>query len=193
MPVSDPPPTLLDKSSMAACIDRLAAEICQGSQGSQGSQGARCLALVGIHRRGVPLAQRIAAAIRRSGPCAEIVTGTIDVTQYRDDLQTMKRLPKLEGSDIPFDVEDSHVVICDEVLYTGRTIRAAIDELMSFGRPRRIQLAILVDRGGRELPIQPDYTGLLHPVPAGKHIRVQFEEVDGLDTVFVQPWITPTP
>ncbi len=187
MPVTDQPPTLLDKSSMAACIDRLAEEICQGSK------GASRLALVGIHRRGVPLAQRIAAAIQRGGPCAEIVQGTIDVTQYRDDLQTMKRLPKLEGSDIAFDVDDTHIVICDEVLYTGRTIRAAIDELMGFGRPRRVQLAVLVDRGGRELPIQPDYLGLYHPVTAEEHIRVQFEEVDGVDTVFVQPWTTSMP
>ena len=186
MPVTAQPPPLLDKISMAACIERLAVEICQGSQ------GATRLALVGIHRRGVPLAQRVAAAIQR-GPCAEIVQGTIDVTQYRDDLQTMKRLPKLEGSDIPFDVDDAHVVLFDEVLYTGRTIRAAIDELMSFGRPRRVQLAVLVDRGGRELPIQPDYTGLYHPVAGDRHIRVQFEEVDGVDTVFVQPWITPAP
>ena len=171
---------------MAACIERLALEICQGSQGAQR------LALVGIHRRGVPLAQRIAAALQRQ-PCAEIVQGTIDVTQYRDDLQTMRRLPKLEGSDIGFDVEDANVVICDEVLYTGRTIRAALDELLSFGRPRRVQLAVLVDRGGRELPIQPDYVGLHHSVAADEHIRVQFEEVDGVDTVFVQPWSTPSP
>ena len=186
MPVTAQTPTLLDKSSMAACIERLAAEI------SQSARGANRLALVGIHRRGVPLAQRIAAAIQR-GPCPEIVQGTIDVTQYRDDLQTMKRLPKLEGSDIGFDVEDTHIVICDEVLYTGRTIRAAIDELMGFGRPRRVQLAVLVDRGGRELPIQPDYVGLHHPVPPDEHIRVQFEEVDGVDTVFVQPWINSAP
>ncbi len=186
MPVTASPPTLLDKPSMAACIERLAREICEGAR------GAKRLALVGIHRRGVPLAQRIAAVLQLQ-PCSEIVQGTIDVTQYRDDLQTMQRLPKLEGSDIGFDVEDAHVVICDEVLYTGRTIRAAIDELMSFGRPKRVQLAVLVDRGGRELPIQPDYTGLYHPVAADEHIRVQFEEVDGVDTVFVQPWITPSP
>ena len=165
---------------MAACVARLAEEI-----GSVSIKGGR-LALVGIHRRGVPFAQRIAASIEQSKGI-EVLQGTIDTTQYRDDLQTMKLLPKLEGSDIAFDLDDAHVVLCDEVLFTGRTIRAAIDELMSFGRPRRIQLAVLVDRGGRELPIQPDYVGLHHPVSEGERICVQFEEVDGVDTVFVQP------
>jgi len=175
----------MDKAGMAACIERLAEEICQGSQ------GARQLALVGIHRRGVPLAHRLAAAMAGK-PCASIVLGSIDVTQYRDDLQTMKVLPKLEGSDIVFDMDDAHVVLCDEVLYTGRTIRAAIDELLDFGRPRKVQLAVLVDRGGRELPIQPDYVGLYHEVDDSERICVQFEELDGLDTVFVQPSTTPS-
>lgn len=182
-----PSPTLLDKSGMAGCIERLATEICASFK------DAPRLALVGIHRRGVPLAQRLAAAIRQEFPKMEIVQGTIDVTQYRDDLKTMKRLPKLEGSHIGFDVEETPVIICDEVMHTGRTIRAAIDELMGFGRPCRVQLAVLVDRGGREFPIQPEYVGLHHPVAADLHIRVQFEEVDGVDTVFVQPWISPAP
>ncbi len=185
MPATPPHPTLMDKAAMAACIERLANEICLGCQGAQQ------LALVGIHRRGVPLAHRIAAAMAGKSCCANIVLGTIDVTQYRDDLQTLKRLPKLEGSDISFDVDDAHVVLCDEVLYTGRTVRAAIDELLGFGRPRKVQLAALVDRGGRELPIQPDYVGLYHEIDPSERITVRFEEVDGLDTVFVQPWTTP--
>ncbi len=185
MPATSPPTsTLLDQAGMAACLERLATEICAASP-----DGAP-VALVGVHRRGVPMARRIAAALSARLSKA-VPLGTIDVTQYRDDLKTLKVLPKLEGSDITFDVNDAHVVLCDEVLHTGRTIRAAMDELLGYGRPRKVQLAVLVDRGGRELPIQPDYTGLHHEVDAGQRVTVRFEEVDGRDTVYLEPWITP--
>ncbi len=177
----------MGKDEMAACIERLAASICARAQ------GAAQLALVGVHRRGVPLSQRIAAALKGL-PCGtKIVLGTIDITQYRDDLKAMKVLPRLEGSDIDFDMEDAHVVLCDEVIYTGRTTRAALDELLDFGRPHCVQLAVLIDRGARELPIQPDYVGMtLTDIAADERVCVRFAEEDGFDAVYVQRSATPT-
>ena len=172
---------LLDKAGMAACIERMAEEICAAHA------GAKTLALVGVHKRGVPLAQRLARAMQTKPNC-QVHVGTIDITQYRDDLKTMDVLPKLEGSDIPFDVNDVHVVLCDEVLYTGRTIRAALDELLDHGRPARVQLAVLVERAGREFPIQPDYVGIHAEAAPEERVRVRFEEVedDGTDKVFIE-------
>lgn len=170
---------LLDKAAMAGAIRRLAEEICEKNK------GARQLALIGIHKRGVPLAYRIAAELRALN-CTEVLIGTIDITQYRDDLAMMKMVPKLEGSDIPFDIDDAQVVLCDEVIFTARSVRAAIDELLDHGRPARVQLAVLIDREGREFPIQPDYVGLQVKVGATERVSVRFEEVDGDDAVFVQ-------
>ena len=119
----------------------------------------------------------------------EVDIGTVDITQYRDDLQTMRVVPALEGSDISFDVDDAVIILCDEVIYTGRTTRAALDELLDFGRPRCVQLAVLVDRGGRELPLQPDFVGTqLDPasLAAGERVSVRFAECDGWDEVFVR-------
>ncbi len=170
---------MLDKADMAAAIRRLAEEICEKNQ------GAGQLALIGIHKRGVPLAHRLVAEMR-SMECTSVLVGTIDITQYRDDLALMKMVPKLEGSDIPFDIDDAQVVLCDEVLFTGRSVRAAIDELLDHGRPARVQLAVLIDRDGREFPIQPDYIGLHVQVGAAERVSVRFEEVDGEDAVYVQ-------
>jgi pyrimidine operon attenuation protein / uracil phosphoribosyltransferase len=171
----------MDQAEMAACIGRLASSICEKAR------GAAQLAFVGVHRRGVPFSQRLAAAVAELGCQTSIVLGTIDITQYRDDLKAMRVLPRLEGSDIDFDMENAHVVLCDEVIYTGRTTRAALDELLDFGRPQCVQLAVLVDRGGRDLPIQPDYVGMsIHDVPANERVCVRFAEVDGFDAVFVQ-------
>lgn len=164
---------------MAGIIRRLAADICEKNR------DARQLALIGIRKRGVPLAERLAAEMREK-PCAEVLIGAIDITQYRDDIALMKMVPKLEGSDIPFDIDDAHVVLCDEVLYTGRSVRAAIDELLDHGRPARVELAVLVDREGREFPIQPDFAGLQVKVKENERVSVRFEEVDGEDLVFVQ-------
>lgn len=171
---------LLDPAQMASCIERLAKEICESNRSS------KQLALVGVHKRGVPLAQRIAAAMKAM-PCAEVQLGTIDITQYRDDLKQMKVLPKLEGSDIAFDINDTHVVICDEVLYTGRTVRAALDELLDHGRPARVQLAVLVERPGREFPIQPDFVGIHAEAGTDERVCVRFAEVDDRDQVYIQP------
>jgi pyrimidine operon attenuation protein / uracil phosphoribosyltransferase len=170
---------LLDKAAMAGAIRRLAVEICGKNQ------GAGQLALIGIHKRGVPLAHRLAEEIR-SMPCADVHVGTIDITQYRDDLALMKMVPKLEGSDIPFSIDDAQVVLCDEVIFTARSVRAAIDELLDHGRPARVQLAVLIDREGREFPIQPDYVGLHVKVGPTERVSVRFEEVDGEDAVYVQ-------
>jgi pyrimidine operon attenuation protein / uracil phosphoribosyltransferase len=172
---------LMGKDEMAACIERMAASICAGAQGAQQ------LALVGVHRRGVPLSQRLAVALKGMACNTQIVMGTIDITQYRDDLKSMRVLPRLEGSDIDFDMENAHVVLCDEVIYTGRTTRAALDELLDFGRPHCVRLAVLIDRGARELPIQPDYVGMtISDIPAEDRICVRFVEDDGTDSVYVQ-------
>jgi pyrimidine operon attenuation protein/uracil phosphoribosyltransferase len=171
---------LLDKSSLAGAVRRVAVEICQLNQGHEQ------IALIGIHKRGVPLARRLAAELQ-SLSTAEVLVGSIDITQYRDYLAMMKMVPKLEGSDISFSIDDANVVICDEVIFTGRSVRAALDELLDHGRPARVQLAVLVDRPGREFPIQPDYVGIrIEPGPH-ERVAVRFEEVDGQDAVFVQP------
>jgi pyrimidine operon attenuation protein / uracil phosphoribosyltransferase len=170
---------LLDAAGMAVAIDRLAADICADAK----SCGVTSVALIGVHNRGVPLAHRIAAAMQQ---CSTQI-GTIDVTQYRDDLNQLAVLPQLIGSEIPFDVNDALVVLCDEVFYTGRTIRAAIDELMDHGRPRIVRLAVLVQRTGHEFPIHPDYVGLHATALPGERVRVRFTEVDDRDAVFIEP------
>ncbi len=170
---------LLDKPAMASAVRRLADEICAKNK------DAGQLALIGIHKRGVPLAWRLAAEMK-SRPCAEVLVGTIDITQYRDDLSMMKMVPKLEGSDIPFSIDDAVVVLCDEVIFTGRSVRAALDELLDHGRPRRVQLAVLVDRAGREFPVQPDFAAHRITLSDDERVSVLFEEVDGEDAVLVQ-------
>ena len=167
----DTPRTLLTKAQMAEGIESLAKKICENNQ------HAKEIALVGIHRRGVPLAIRIAAQMNRMG-CVKPLLGSIDITQYRDDLSTFQMVPKLEGSEIAFDIDDLDVILCDEVIYTGRSVRAALDELLNFGRPRTVQLAVMVDRGGRELPVQPDYSVLDVTVLTTERVAVRFEEVD---------------
>jgi pyrimidine operon attenuation protein / uracil phosphoribosyltransferase len=148
------------------------------------------IALVGIFTRGVPLARRIAARIESMGG-RRVLVGTIDITQYRDDLNTFQMVPKLEGSDIPFDIDGLNVVLCDEVIFTGRSVRAALDELLNFGRPKRVQLAVLVDRCGREFPVQPDFAALKVTLAPGERVAVRFEEVDGQDACTVQTQASP--
>lgn len=171
----------LDQTQMAECIQRLAAAI------AAAHAGADNLALVGIHKRGVPLAYRIAHRLRTDHEIACVV-GTIDITQYRDDLGSFAILPRLEGSDIPFDIDDAPVVLCDEVIFTGRSVRAAIDALMDFGRPRCVELATLIDRDGREFPIQPTYCGDRIQVPANQRVAVRFAEIedDQEDAVYIE-------
>ena len=176
---------LMDPAAMAESVRRLAADILAADNDPQ-----QPLVLVGIHKRGVQLAGRLAAAIEAQTGRA-ISVGTVDITQYRDDLGSLRDLPSLVGSDIPFDIDNARVILCDEVIHTGRSIRAALGELLDFGRPGRVQLAVLVDRGGREFPIQPDFTG--HKVAIGDNERVSvlFSEVDDEDAVLVVSGAAP--
>jgi pyrimidine operon attenuation protein / uracil phosphoribosyltransferase len=144
--------------------------------------GTADLALVGIQRRGVPLADRMAAAIA-ANEGVSVPVGALDITFYRDDLSLVAHQPIVKGTHLPFDLNGLTVVIVDDVLYTGRTIRAAMDALMDFGRPRAISLAVLIDRGHRELPIRADHVGKNVPTSDEEVIRVHLLEVDGDDQV----------
>jgi pyrimidine operon attenuation protein/uracil phosphoribosyltransferase len=144
--------------------------------------GTDDVVLVGIQRRGVELAQRLAKLVEAQEGKG-ITTGKLDITLYRDDLSTVGPRPVIGETDLPDDLDGRTVVIVDDVLYTGRTIRAAMDELADFGRPRRILLCVLVDRGGRELPIQPDIVGLRKAIGPDERVDVLVRELDGRDTV----------
>ncbi len=139
--------------------------------------------LVGIHRRGVPLAQRLAKVLEEERPGVQV--GMLDSTLYRDDPQRATFTPDFGKTQLPNDLKGQLVILVDDVLYTGRTIRAAIDALFEYGRPARIELAVLVDRGGRELPIQPDYCGLEQPLGKESYLRVRLREQDGQDGLFL--------
>ena len=144
--------------------------------------GTADLALVGIQRRGVPLAHRMAEAIVEH-EAARVPVGALDITFYRDDLSLVAHQPIVKGTELPFDLNGLTVVIVDDVLFTGRTVRAAMDALMDFGRPRAIRLAVLVDRGHRELPIRADHVGKNVPTSREEVIKVHVAEVDGADGV----------
>ena len=144
--------------------------------------GTTDLALVGIQRRGVPLADRMAAAIA-AHEGVSVAVGALDITFYRDDLSLVAHQPIVKGTHLPFDLNGLTVVIVDDVLYTGRTVRAAMDALMDFGRPRAISLAVLIDRGHRELPIRADHVGKNVPTSEAEVIHVRLVEVDGDDRV----------
>jgi pyrimidine operon attenuation protein/uracil phosphoribosyltransferase len=147
--------------------------------------GTQDLFLVGIQRRGVPLAQRIAAAIREHEG-VDIPVGALDITFYRDDLSMIAQQPVVKGTSLPFDLNGRTIVLVDDVLYTGRTIRAALDALMDFGRPAVVRLAVLVDRGHRELPIRADHVGKNVPTSREESVRVHLTEVDGIDGVEIE-------
>src|SRR6187455_215341 len=147
--------------------------------------GTERLALVGIERRGVPLAERVAEAIAASTG-ARLPVGSLDITFYRDDLTTLDRGPQLKGQDLPFDPAATTIVIVDDVLYTGRTIRAAMDALVDRGRPAAVRLAVLVDRGHRELPIRADHVGKNVPTSREETVRVHVAEIDGTDEVLIE-------
>ena len=158
---------------------RISHEIVEKQAGTAG------LVLVGIQRRGVPLARRIAASIAEHEG-VEVPVGALDITFYRDDLSLVAQQPLVKGTDLPFDLNESTIVLVDDVLYTGRTIRAAMDALVDFGRPRAIRLAVLVDRGHRELPIRADHVGKNVPTSREELVRVHLAEVDGEDGVDIE-------
>lgn len=162
---------LLSASEIERTLVRLAHEIVEKSNGCEG------MVLVGIKRRGVPLAQRLASLISSIEKCP-VGTGTLDIQFYRDDLSTADVRPVVTPGAIGCEITGKDVVLCDDVLYTGRTIRAALDALFDHGRPRRVQLAVLVDRGHRELPIQATYVGRHVPTSSREIIEVKFQEVD---------------
>jgi pyrimidine operon attenuation protein/uracil phosphoribosyltransferase len=159
-------------------IVRISHEIVEKQAGTEG------LALVGIQRRGVPLAQRVAAAIEEHEG-VRLPVGALDITFYRDDLSLVAQQPIVKGTDLPFDLNGATLVLVDDVLYTGRTIRAAMDALIDFGRPRAIRLAVLIDRGHRELPIRADHVGKNVPTSREEIVHVHVVETDGDDGVTI--------
>jgi pyrimidine operon attenuation protein/uracil phosphoribosyltransferase len=167
---------LMDKSAMERALRRISHEIIEKNK------GVKDVKIIGIQRRGVPLSQEIAEHIQQvEGERPE--TGILDITFYRDDLSLMDAHPIVKGTDIPFNITDKKVIIVDDVLYTGRTARAAIDALMDLGRPQSIQLAVLIDRGHRELPIRADYIGKNVPTSNDEVIKVHVPGFDDKENV----------
>jgi pyrimidine operon attenuation protein/uracil phosphoribosyltransferase len=169
---------LMSASEIERTLVRLAHEIVEKSNGSAD------LALVGIKRRGIPLAERLGKLISQIEK-RPVDTGVLDIQFYRDDLSTAGVRPLVTPGAIGFDIEGRDIVVCDDVLYTGRTVRAALDALFDHGRPRRVQLAVLIDRGHRELPIEATYVGKNIPTSSREIIEVKFSEVDGNDQVLL--------
>lgn len=167
---------ILDEDGIRRALSRIAHEILERNQGTAG------LTLVGIHRRGVPLAKRLAGFIEQFEG-ASVPVGELDITMFRDDVELRGTRVPMHRSSMPQNINGMRVVLVDEVLFTGRTVRAALDALLSYGRPRQIQLAILIDRGHRELPIRADYVGKNVPTSVNELVRVRLSEVDGVDEV----------
>ena len=170
---------VMDANDVRRAITRIAHEILERNGGVDG------LALVGIQTRGAFLARRVAAEIR-SIEDVDVPVGILDITLYRDDLQTVADQPVVNESDIPFDIQGKTLILVDDVLYTGRTVRAALDEIVDFGRPKSVQLAVVVDRGHRELPIRADYVGKNVPTSDTEAVAVCITEKDGADEVLIQ-------
>ncbi len=174
-------PVVLDADRIGRTLTRIAHEILERTRGVEE------LAFVGIQRRGVPLARRLATLVSGiSG--TEVPVGALDITLYRDDLMrhSIGAQPVVGRTDIAFSIDDKRILLVDDVLYTGRTIRAALDALLEFGRPKSIQLVVLVDRGHRELPIKADYVGKNLPTSPAQSVQVHLLEVDGQDQVEIQ-------
>ncbi len=171
---------LLQAEEIRRALLRIAHEIVEHNR------GAADIVLVGIQARGAPLARRLAASIEALEGVA-VPVGRLDITLYRDDLDREHFRPNVRETQIPVDLARKHVVLVDDVLYTGRTIRAAMDAVMDYGRPRTIQLAVLIDRGHRELPIRADYVGKNVPTARREVIELHVSEIDGADEVFLLP------
>src|SRR6187431_1377488 len=178
-------PQVMDADRMSRALTRIAHEILERNRGTSD------LALVGIRTRGVPLARRIAHALheinKERSDAADVPTGALDITLYRDDLMrhAVGPQPVVRRTEIPFSIDDRRILLVDDVLYTGRTIRSALDALIDFGRPKAIQLVALVDRGHRELPIRADYVGRNIPTSQQQSVQVRLVELDGRDEVEV--------
>ena len=168
---------IMDERAMERAITRIAHEIIERNKGTGD------LVLVGIQRRGVPLAHRLAKAVSRIEEGTVLPVGVLDIAFYRDDLSLKADRPEVLGTDVPFSLEGKTVVLVDDVIFTGRTVRAALDALMDIGRAQRIQLAVLIDRGHRELPIRPDYVGKNVPTSLSELIAVKVDEFDGENRV----------
>ena len=174
-------PVIMDADRIARTLNRIAHEIVERNKGVDG------LALVGIRTRGVPLARRLARTLKEiTGD--DVPTGALDITLYRDDLMrhAVGPQPVVRRTEITFSIDDRKIILVDDVLYTGRTIRAALDALIDFGRPRAIQLICLIDRGHRELPIKADYVGKNLPTSLNESVQVRLQEIDGTDEVVLQ-------
>jgi pyrimidine operon attenuation protein / uracil phosphoribosyltransferase len=174
-------PEVMDADRMSRALTRIAHEILERNRGSEE------LALVGIRTRGVPLARRLARALREING-HDVPTGSLDITLYRDDLMRnpVGPQPVIRKTEIPFSIDNRRILLVDDVLYTGRTIRAALDALIDYGRPRAIQLVVLVDRGHRELPIKADYVGKNLPTSLRQSVQVRLQEIDGTDEVVIE-------
>ena len=174
---------IMTADEIRRAVIRISHEIVEKQAGTAG------LVLVGIQRRGVPIARRLADAIwEHEG--ARVPVGALDIEFYRDDAP-LGHAPFVKGTDVPFPIDDATVVLVDDVLYTGRTVRAAMDALREFGRPRAVRLAVLVDRGHRELPIRADHVGKNVPTAREEVVRVRVEEVDGEDAVDIEQALSP--
>jgi pyrimidine operon attenuation protein/uracil phosphoribosyltransferase len=170
---------IADGEEMRRVIQRIAHEIVERNRGTAD------LALVGIRRRGVPLAERVRKAIHRIEG-VEVPLGVLDITLYRDDLRTISPQPLVRSTELPFEIEDRVLVLVDDVLFTGRTVRAALEAIMDYGRPRVIQLAVLVDRGHRELPIRADFVGKNVPTSHRETVTVHLRETDEKDVILIE-------
>jgi pyrimidine operon attenuation protein/uracil phosphoribosyltransferase len=174
-------PVVMDADRIGRTLTRIAHEIVERNKGFED------LALIGVRRRGVPIAKRIAHSLREiTGH--DLPTGALDITMYRDDLMrhAVGPQPVVRRTEIPFSIDNRRILLVDDVLYTGRTTRAALDALIDFGRPRSIQLIVLVDRGHRELPIKADYVGKNLPTAPAESVQVRLQETDGQDEVILQ-------
>lgn len=170
--------SILDEKAIDRTLTRLAHEIIERNKGTDN------LVIVGIYTRGVPISKRIAEKINTIEN-GEIEVTSIDITMYRDDLSKIGKDPVVKNNEIDINLDNKKIVLVDDVIYTGRTVRAALDAIMDLGRPKVIQLAVLVDRGHRELPIRPDYVGKNVPTSRDEIVKVRVEEIDSLDEVAI--------